>query len=98
MRVIYKYQIPVAETCTLELPRCSEIIRVEDVEGLFYVWALVDNSITQTETRYLELYKTGQEVKHNKEMKYLGFCKIYIGMELGLYVFEITENNRKIGF
>lgn len=93
MRVIYKYQIPVAEKYELTLPRNSEIIRVDDVDGFFYLWAKVDTNLLSTETRYLELYKTGQEIvsqngENNDELKYLGFCKIYIGMELGLYVFE----------
>lgn len=97
MRVIYKYPIPVCEKYELSLPLYSEILRVDDVEGFFYLWALVDTNITETETRYLELYKTGQEIDHifYDKLKYLGFCKIFIGMELGLYVFEnITKLQR----
>ena len=91
MRVIYKYQIPVKEKHDIELPINSEIIRVDDVDGMFYLWAIVDSLETKKETRKLELYKTGQEIPHNKSLKYLGFCKIFIGMELGLYVFELIN-------
>lgn len=88
MRVIYKYQIPVCEKHVIELPIDSQIIRVEDVDGYFYLWAIIDNKQTELEKRYLELYKTGQEISDSSKLDYLGFCKIFIGMELGLYVFE----------
>lgn len=88
MKKIYKYQIPVCEQHTIELPLDSEIIRVEDVDGYFYLWAIIDNEQTKLEKRYLHLYKTGQEMINHYELEYLGFCKIFIGMELGLYVFE----------
>ncbi len=78
MKTIYKYQIPVKE------------IRVEDVDGEFFLWAVVETDEDHpSEKRFLELYKTGQEIKSPiTELNYLGNCKIFIGQELCLYVFE----------
>jgi len=87
---IYKYPIPVKETFTLDLPRDAEIIRVDDVDGHFWLWAIVDTDPNaQMVTRYFENYKTGQEFKTNpRNLKYLGMVKMFIMQELALYVFE----------
>lgn len=87
---IYKYALPVKEQFTLDLPRDAEIIRVDDVDGLFWLWAVVDTDPTiPTVTRYFENYKTGQEFKtHPEHLKYLGMVKMFIMQELALYVFE----------
>ena len=90
MNVIYKYSLPVQEKYQIELPNGSQIIRVEDVDGLFYLWAIVDNSEDHPkETRYLEFYKTGQEIKTPlSDLVMIGTCKLFIMQELCLYVFE----------
>ena len=88
MQSIYKYQLPVLEKFTLQLPKDAQIIRVEDVDGLFFLWAIV-NTETTLETRYFECYKTGQPIVTNLSyLKYLGSCKLFIMQELCLYVFE----------
>lgn len=90
MKAIYKYQIPVKEMVELELPKEARIIRIEDVDGEFFLWAVVEtNEDHPQEKRFFELYKTGQEIKSPiTELNYLGNCKIFIGQELCLYVFE----------
>ena len=88
MQLIYKYPLPVQEKCTIELPQDAVIIRVEDVDGLFWLWALV-NPENPLVPRFLEFYKTGQPIKEpSNDLKYLGLCKLFIMQELGLYVFE----------
>ena len=83
--------MPVQEKIVLELPVGAQIIRVDDVEGLFFLWAIVDvdeDQITQTERRFIELYKTGQLIEDSETLVYLGLCKLFIMQELGLYTFE----------
>lgn len=88
MKVIYKYSLPVLEKFNIELPSGAEIIRVDDVEGKFWLWAIVDNE-APLEKRYFECYKTGQAmVTPREDLKYLGFCKLFIMQELCLYMFE----------
>lgn len=90
MRAIYKYSLPVQEKYVIELPVGAQIIRVEDVDGLFFLWAIVDTEPEALkEPRRLEFYKTGQPIETPLEhLKYLGACKLFIMQELCLYVFE----------
>ena len=88
MKVIYKYSLPVQEKFVIELPRDAEIIRVDDVDGLFWLWAIV-NPEAEKEPRYIECYKTGQPIETELgDLKYLGCCKLFIMQELCLYMFE----------
>ena len=90
MHKIFKYQLPIQEKCELLLPKGAKIIRCEDVDGLFFLWAIVnsDENIEQ-EVRYLEFYKTGQPILTPLEnLIQIGCCKIFIMQELCLYVFE----------
>lgn len=89
MKKIYKYPLPVQEKYSIELPLGAKIIRVEDVDGLFFLWVIVDTDPDYpTELRHLEFYKTGQPIEDATNLVYLGLCKLFIMQELGLYVFE----------
>jgi hypothetical protein len=90
MKAIYKYSIPVQEKYDIELPQLAQIIRVEDVDGLFFLWAIVDTDPDYpTEIRKLEFYKTGQPIETPLErLRLIGQCKLFIMQELCLYVFE----------
>lgn len=89
---IFKYEMSIKEKQELELPIGAKIIRVDDVDGKFFLWAIVNAPIEdeeiETETRFLEFYKTGQPIENDTNLVYLGFCKLFIMQELGLYVFE----------
>ena len=89
---IFKYELSIKEKQELELPVGAKIIRVDDVDGKFFLWAIVEppkeDEENETEVRYLEFYKTGQPIEGDSNLQYLGFCKLFIMQELGLYVFE----------
>lgn len=89
-RVIFKYQMPVLESFTMQLPKNAEIIRVEDQDGMFWMWAVV-NTDAELEDRNFLAFKTGAKMPDNVHLKYIGFCKIYVQMELGLYIFEVIK-------
>lgn len=94
MLTIHKYQLPIQETYTLELPEGYEIIRVDAIEGLCWLWAVVETTEDHPKQKcYLEMYKTGQPFKTDDKdsIFFLGSCKIFIGQELCLYVFENTN-------
>lgn len=90
MKAIYKYSLPVQEKYAINLPKGAKIIRVEDVDGLFFLWAIVETDETvEKENRYLEFYKTGQRINTPlSDLVMLGTCKLFIMQELCLYVFE----------
>jgi hypothetical protein len=88
MNIIYKYSLPVQEKFSIELPAGATIIRVDDVDGQFWLWAIVDPQADK-EARRIECYKTGQAIETPLEhLKYLGCCKLFIMQELCLYMFE----------
>ncbi len=88
---IFKYQMPVKEEFDMTLPKGAKIIRVDDQDGMFWMWAVVDTNAT-TEKRKFKAFKTGGSgMDPSENLNYIGFCKIYIQMELGLYIFEVVD-------
>jgi hypothetical protein len=98
MYKIYKYSIPTKEKYIIELPKDAKIIRVEDVDGLFFLWVIVNTDENHPkEKRCLEFYKTGQVIETPIDrLNYLGTCKLFIMQELCLYVFENTFETAQI--
>ena len=88
---IYKYPMPVLEHFEMKLPQGAEIIRVDDQDGYFWMWAVVDTN-APLETREFRACKTGGSgLVKGEKTKYIGFCKIFVQMELGLYIFEVLK-------
>jgi len=86
-RVIFKYQMPVLEAFEMSLPAGAEIIRIQDQGGMFWCWAVV-NTDAPTETRRFRAFKTGAKIPDDLRLRYVGFCAVFVQMELGLYIFE----------
>ena len=86
-RVIFKYHMPVLEQFTMDLPAGAEIIRMQDQGGMFWLWAVV-NTDAPMEKRHFRAFKTGASMPTDVELKYVGFCAVFVQMELGLYIFE----------
>lgn len=86
-RVIFKYQMPVLEAFTMELPAGAQIIRMVDQGGMFWLWAVV-NTDAPDETRRFRAFKTGAKIPDDINLRYVGFCAVFVQMELGLYIFE----------
>lgn len=86
-RVIFKYQMPVLEEFTMELPEGAEIIRMQDQGGMFWLWAVI-NTDRPNEARYFRAFKTGAKIPDGLNLVYVGFCAVFVQMELGLYIFE----------
>lgn len=92
MKAIFKYPIPVLEKFSVSLPADAQVIRVDDVDGHFFLWAIVDTEADLVE-RHFECYKTGQPIETPlHRLFYLGLCKLFIMQELGLYVFEVFHD------
>ena len=91
MRTIFKYSIPCLEKFKVTLPAGATIIRGDDVDGKFWLWAIVDTE-AQPEERAIECYKTGQPILTPVDrLAYLGCCKLFIMQELCLYMFEVPN-------
>jgi hypothetical protein len=88
-RMIFKYQMPVLEQFEMKLPKDAEIIRMQDQGGMFWLWAVVDTDAPD-ETRHFRAFKTGAKIPYGRNLRYVGFCAVFVQMELGLYIFEET--------
>lgn len=88
MYKIFKYELAVLEKQSIFLPAEAQIIRVSDVDGKFYLWAIVNTTENWPVERFdIEMYKTGQPIENPNELEYVGLCKLFVMMELGLYTF-----------
>tara|TARA_R110000782_G_scaffold172548_2_gene264142 strand:+ start:504 stop:830 length:327 start_codon:yes stop_codon:yes gene_type:complete len=87
-KIIFKYQMPVLEEFEMELPQSADIIRMSSEGGMFWLWAVV-NTEAPLETRKFKSFKTGAMMPTDVELKYIGFCAVFVQMELGLYIFEV---------
>ena len=88
-KTIFKYQMPVLERFTMQLPEGSQVLRVDDQDGMFWLWAVVDTKNAYEDREFVAV-KTGAPVP-DLNLHYVGFCKIFIQMELGLYIFEVIK-------
>lgn len=86
-RTIFKYQMPVLERFTMRLPAGAKILRVQDQDGMFWLWAEVRTDV-QDEERHFRAFKCGGQMPDDAELHYIGFCAVFVQMELGLYIYE----------
>lgn len=92
-KIIFKYQMPVLEDFKMTLPTGAEIIRMESQGGMFWLWAVVDTDLP-TENRKFKAFKTGAAIPRDLDLTYVGFCAVYVQMELGLYIFEVKNEKQ----
>jgi hypothetical protein len=90
-RVIFKYQMPVLEQFTMTLPKGAEIIRMQDQGGMFWLWAMVRTDVPDEERKF-HGFKCGGKIPDDLNLKYVGFCAVFVQQELGLYIFEEVAN------
>ena len=89
MYAIYKYPLGCLEKQTIELPEGAKIIRVCDLDGQFWLWAMVNTSPEHPrEGVKIEMYKTGMPIDNPVGLEYIGLCTLYVMQELGLYCFK----------
>lgn len=74
------------------LPIGAEIIRMDAIDGMFWLWAVVDTNVPD-EPRKFHAVKCGGSMPDVPNLKYVGCCAVFIQMELMLYIFEETSND-----
>lgn len=89
MRTIYKYEIPVDDRFTLELPNFAEILAFGQQGGTPMIWALVDPELTKLRRTFV-LVGTGNPVPDDV------IAENYIGTtQTGPFVWHLFELGRK---
>ena len=43
MKRIFKYQLPILEEVELRLPIDAEVVRIDDLDGMIWLWAIIDD-------------------------------------------------------
>jgi hypothetical protein len=89
-RTIFKYQMPVLEEFSMSLPQGAKVIRVADQGGMFWLWAEIRTDVPD-EVRHFRAYKCGGQMPDDLKLEYVGFCAVFVQMELGLYIYEVKE-------
>lgn len=85
MSTIHKYEIfPRHETRCL-LPVGAKIISAGIKDCRTFIWALIDDSIEETELRKIQIYTTGIPVKEGVNLKFIQ--TVFFGV-LVFHVFE----------
>jgi len=85
MKVIHKYDLGIRSNIHIPLPVGAEILCVQTQNGFPRLWVLVDNGVSETETRHFDIYGTGQTIlEYNTfNYKYIGTFQIlsvdYVG-------------------
>jgi hypothetical protein len=85
---IFKYQMPVLERFTMKLPKGAQILRVDDQDGMFWMWAVIDTDAPDEERKFFSVKCGGKSPVGIATGEYIGFCKLYVQQELALYIFE----------
>lgn len=89
---IFKYRLPFMENASIEMPLNAKVIRVDEVEGVIWVWAVVDTDFALYRKEF-RLFKTGadmpDDILDETKYKYVGCGAIFVQMELMMYVYEV---------
>ncbi len=82
---VLKFQLPIKEDFKLTLPEDIKVIRVDNQEGLVYLWGVCSSE--ETKEFSFKASKTGGDLGDLTGYDYVGFGYVVVQMELGLYYF-----------
>jgi len=88
MITIYKYQIPIEDYFTLELPKQARILTIQIQREMPQLWAIVDPE-AEKETRYFRLSGTGHPLGEDY-LRIINYIETF-QMENGALVFHLFE-------
>lgn len=90
-QTIWKFQIPVLEEFTVDIPGGGVPIRFDNQGGKLWMWAICSPGQPTKPLRF-RAFKTGAEMPVDSPMSYVGCAAIYIQAELMLYYFLDLES------
>jgi hypothetical protein len=86
MLKVFKYELTLADTQTLELPVGAQLLRVADQRGTMVLWALVNPDARYRRPRTLRIAGTGHFIE-DKPMQYI--CTFPFLDGLVFHAFEV---------
>ena len=88
-KIIWKYELDVADEQTIKMPDGAEILSIHSKWGIPCLWALVDPSEPMVD-RLFQTFGTGHEIEYG-----MGSVRKYLGtyqMREGALIFHVFEN------
>lgn len=89
MRTIWKFKLQTTDEQKILMPKGSEILTVQIQDGEPCLWAMIEDSNSETEKRYIEVFGTGNPIVSHGPRNYIGTYQLR-GGELVFHVFEYT--------
>ena len=90
--MLKKEQLGVLEKQEIQIPADSNVVGVFDRSGKLYARLSGGLIFDKLKTVKICFYKTGQEITENvSNLKYIGWCRLFIKQELALYAFVQTN-------
>ena len=86
MRRIWKWKLERTDVQTLDLPKGAEILTVQVQDDIPQLWALIDDSVTETEQRHIGMYGTDHPIYYDPG-RYISTVQFYSG-KLVFHIFE----------
>ncbi len=88
MKVIWKYELPVMDLRTLQMPEGAEILSAQMQRNKLCLWAMVESENKKVD-RYIEIIGTGNPVEEtlNVVRIFIDTIQLY-GGDLIFHVFE----------
>lgn len=80
MKVIYKYPLKIVEEQTIELPRNSQILKVDTQKGALQLWTKVDPDEKRSADVKIVIYGTGRAFQDNDNLFYLSTVRMHQDM------------------
>lgn len=90
MHTVYKYQFPVTDYFTLELPVGAKLVLLDVQNDVPCMWFLVDTSVIK-EVRHFTVHGTGHAIDDMDKKTHIGSFMIH-GGALVFHVFENEVN------
>lgn len=92
MKTIWKFVLPIADECALDMPPGAQILTCQEQSGMPVIWAVVDSSAPMTERRRFRIFGTGQAFDLNwpNDSAYVGTFQVMEGA-LVFHVFEVRQ-------
>jgi hypothetical protein len=88
MRCVFKYEVPVEDHVTLELPCVHELLHFDNQKGDAVLWALVDPESAKIE-RHFRVAGTGHVIEETN-IRFIGTAQFH-GGSLVLHLFEVLS-------
>ena len=86
MKTVYKYDIPITDYFSLDLPANSRILSVQVQRDIPCIWVEIDTEETQCRTDF-RLVGTGHNLKEDN-LLYIGTFQLFNGM-LVYHLYEV---------